>query len=284
MGGKMKRERRFQRVAIFFFIFVLGSWTLVLRAGAESDQALEKPWERFSLILGGGIAFLKSDVRVGSESTGVSVNVEDALGLDSSMAVLRAEGIFRLGDSRRHRLDFSYFDLSRDGSKTLARDITIRDTLYPTGTTVETEFDLKLFKGAYSYSIVQDDRIDFGLGIGLYGAPVKFRISASASGALEESSSTSPLPFLVGHIDYALTPKLFIKQSVELFYLEYKDFKGRLLDARIGLEYNLWKHFGLGLAFNIFSLNVEDKGDASNLKGSIDLGFSDLMLYGKMMF
>jgi len=38
------------------------------------------------------------------------------------------------------------------------------------------------------------------------------------------------------------------------------------------------------LAFNIFSLNVEDKGDASNLKGSIDLGFSDLMLYGKMMF
>jgi hypothetical protein len=263
---------------------LLGSWTLVLRVGAEGDKAQEKPWERFSLILGGGIAFLKSDVRVGSESTGLSVNLEDALGLDSSMAVLRAKGIIRFGDSRRHRLDFSYFDLSREGSKTLERDITIRDTLYPAGTTVESEFDLKLFKGAYSYSIVQDDRIDFGLGIGLYVAPAKFRISASNSGAREESSSTSPLPFLTSHIDYALTPKLFIKQGLELFYLEYKDFKGRILDARIGLEYNLWKHFGLGLAFNIFSLHVEDKGDASNLKGSIDLGFSDLMLYGKMMF
>jgi hypothetical protein len=123
---KMKRRPRFQAVAIFFFIFLLGSWTLVLRVGAEGDKAQEKPWERFSLILGGGIAFLKSDVRIGSESTGLSVNLEDALGLDSSMAVLRAEGIFRLGDSRRHRLDFCYFGLSREGSKTLARDITIK--------------------------------------------------------------------------------------------------------------------------------------------------------------
>ena len=280
----MKRKRRFQTVAIFFFIFVLGSWTLILRVGAESDQAQEKPWERYSLILGGAVAFMKSDVRIGSESTGISVNVEDALGLDTEMVVLRGEGIFRLGDSRRHRLDFGYFDLSRSGTKTTGRDITIGNTEYPTGTTVETEFDLKLFKGAYSYSLVQDDRIDFGLGAGLYVAPVNFRVSNSVSGAREESSSTAPLPFLMEHIDYALTPKLFLKQSVELFYAEWKEFKGRLLTARIGLEYNIWKHFGLGLAFNIFSLYVEDKGDATNLKGSIDLAFSDLMLYGKVMF
>ena len=280
----MKRERRFQRVAIFFFIFVLGSWTLILRVGAESDQAQEKPWERYSLILGGAVAFMKSDVRIGSESTGISVNVEDALGLDSNMVILRGEGIFRLGDSRRHRLDFGYFDLSRSGTKTTGRDITIGNTEYPTGTTVETEFDLKLLKGAYSYSLVQDDRIDFGLGAGLYVAPVNFRVSNSVSGAREESSSTAPLPFLMEHIDYALTPKLFLKQSVELFYAEWKEFKGRLLTARIGLEYNIWKHFGLGLAFNIFSLHVEDKGDATNLKGSIDLAFSDFMLYGKVMF
>jgi hypothetical protein len=280
----MKRERSFHLVAIFFFIFVLGSWTLVLRVGAESDKAQEKPWEPFSLNLGGGITFLKSDVRIGSESTGISVNVEDALGLDSDMVVLRAEGILRLGESRRHRLDFGYFDLSRSGTKTTGRDITIGNTVYPVGTTVDTEFDMKLFKGAYSYSLVQDARIDFGLGAGLYVLPVKFRISTSQGGALEESSSTSPLPFLGLHIDYALTPKLFLKQKLDLFYVEYKDFKGRLVDASIGLEYNLWKHFGLGLAFNIFSLHVEDKGDATNLKGSIDLAFSGLMLYGKVMY
>ena len=279
----MKRGRRFQPVAIFFFIFVLGSWTLVLRVGAESDKAEEKPWERFSLNLGGGVTFLKSDVRIGSESTGISVNVEDALGLDTNMVVLRAEGIARLGDSRRHRLDFGYFDLSRSGTKTLGRDITIGNTVYPIGTTVDTKFDMKLFKGAYSYSLVQDARIDFGLGAGLYVLPVKFQISSSSSGAMEDSTSTSPLPFVEAHIDYALTPKLFLKQKLDLFYAEYKQFKGRLVDASIGLEYNIWKHFGMGLAFNIFSLSVQDNGEATNLKGSIAFAFSGLMLYGKVM-
>jgi len=124
----------------------------------------------FQPEFGRGIVFLKSDVRVGSQATGISVNAEDALGLDTDMLALRGEGIFRLGESRRHRLDFGFLDLSRDGTRTLGRDITIGDTVYPIGTTVETEFDLKLFKGAYSYSLVQDERIDFGLGIGLYVA------------------------------------------------------------------------------------------------------------------
>jgi len=135
---------------------------------------------------------------------------------------------------------------------------------------------MNLFKGAYSYSLAPDARIDFGLGAGLYVLPAKFRISTSSGGALEESSSTCPLPFLEGYIDYALTPKLFIKQSLNLFYLQYNRFKGRLVEAMIGLEYNIWKHFGLGLAFNIFSLYVEDNGETTNLKGSIDLGFSGL--------
>jgi hypothetical protein len=128
-GGEMERGRRFQAVAIFFFIFMLGSSTLVLRVGAESDKAQEKAWERFSLNLGGGVTFLKTDIRIGSQSTGISVNVEDALGLDTNMFVLRGEGIFRLGDSRRHRLDFGFFDLSRSGTKTLGRDIMFGDVV-----------------------------------------------------------------------------------------------------------------------------------------------------------
>jgi len=146
-GGENETGAEISACRNIFLHFRVGSWTLVLTAGAESDKAEEKPWERFSLNLGGGIVYMKSDVRIGSQSTGISVNLEDALGLDTNMVVLRAEGIARLGDSRRHRLDFGYFDLSRSGTKTLGRDITIGDTVYPTGTTVDTEFDMKLFKG-----------------------------------------------------------------------------------------------------------------------------------------
>jgi putative salt-induced outer membrane protein YdiY len=131
---------------------------------------------------------------------------------------------------------------------------------------------------------VQDAKIDFGLGIGLYVAPIKFRISSTRSAAVEEASVTAPLPFLGVRLDYAITPKLFIKQSVDFFYMEYNQFKGRLLDAKIGIEYNIWKHFGLGLAYNFFYMDVESDGETVDWKGSINFGFSGLMLYGKLMF
>jgi len=280
----MKKGGRFQRVAIFFSIFVLGSLALVLRVGAQSDKAEEKPWERFSLNLGGFVTSFNTDVSIGVRNAGIAVDVEEGLGLDTNMTVFRGDAIFRLGESRRHRLDFGFMDLNRSGTKALGRDITIGDTTYPIGATVETEFDFRLFKGSYSYSLVQDNKIDFGLGIGLYVAPIKFRISSTSSGAVEEEDVTAPLPFFGIRLDYAITPKFFIKQSVDFFYMEYKQFTGRLLDLKIGLEYNIWKHFGLGLAYNYFNIDIEGDGDVIDWKGSLGFGFTGLMLYGKVMF
>lgn len=280
----MVAEARFIRGMVIFSILMAGVLTALPAAMAAEGDSQEKPWERFSLNLGGFVTSLNSDVSIGVRNVGISVDVEKALGLDTNMSVFRGDAILRLGDSRRHRLDFGFLDLKRSGTKTLGRDVTIGDTVYPLGTTVEAEFDFSLFKGAYSYSLVQDAKIDFGLGIGLYVAPIKFRISSTRSAAVEEESVTAPLPFLGVRLDYAITPKLFIKQSVDFFYMEYNQFKGRLLDAKIGIEYNIWKHFGLGLAYNFFYMDVESDGGTVDWKGSINFGFSGLMLYGKLMF
>ena len=53
--------------------------------GDQKEQA-EGPWERFSFNLGGFITSLNSEVRIGVEQlgAGIVVDVEDALGLDSS--------------------------------------------------------------------------------------------------------------------------------------------------------------------------------------------------------
>ena len=84
----MKRGGRFQRVAIFFSIFALGSLALVLGAGAQSDKAQEKPWERFSLNLGGFVTSFNTDVTIGVRNAGIAVDVEEGLGLDSNMTAI----------------------------------------------------------------------------------------------------------------------------------------------------------------------------------------------------
>jgi len=104
------------------------------------------------------------------------------------------DGLWCFTRNRRHRLDFSWFDISRDASKKLLRDIEIGDTVFPIGTEVKSSFDLKVFKEAYGYSIFQDDRIDLGASLGLFVMPIKFEISASGLFEGDESESiTAPL-------------------------------------------------------------------------------------------
>jgi hypothetical protein len=272
-------------IGIYVIVFTLAFLSPLVVAAEEGG----KPWERFSLNVGGFITNLNSDFRIGSQTlgTGVDVNVEDALGLDSSVFVFRADALWRFTSNRRHRFDLNYYDLRRSSSKTLQADIQIKDQTFPVGTTVDSLFDLKIIRGAYSYSLFQDNRFDLGLSVGAYVAPIKIRLSSSSSGAVEEESITAPLPVLGLRFDFAITPKLFLKQNIDVFYFQYENFQGGLFDAKVGLEYNIWKYVGVGIAYEYFRLQVKAESDnypGIDMVGKIQFNYGGLLLYGKVYF
>ena len=61
-------------------------------AFAESDGG---PWEKWSLSLGGFAASLSNDVRIGTPGVGAEINLENALGLESSETVFRVDAAYR---------------------------------------------------------------------------------------------------------------------------------------------------------------------------------------------
>ena len=274
-------------IGIYVAVFGLAFLSPALVAAEEGEKA--KPWERFSLNVGGFVAAMSSDVRIGSQTlgTGIDVNVEDALGLSSSVFVFRADASYRFTSNLRHRLDLNFYDLRRGSTKTLQSDIQIKDQTYPVGTTVDSLFDLKIIRGAYSYSLFQDDRFDLGLSIGAYVMPIKFEISSSTSGKASQEAITAPLPVLGVRFDYAITPKFFIKQSLDFFYIQYENFQGSLYDAKIGIEYNIWKYVGVGVAYDYFHVQVKAEGQnypGVDMTGKIQLTYGGLLLYGKFFF
>ncbi len=255
---------------------------------ADENKGTSGPWERFSVNAGWFVTALNSDVRIGSEElgAGIDIDLEDALGMDTTTSVFRADALYRFGQSRRHRFDFSFFEFRRDATKTLGREIEIRDRTYSVGTTVDSHFNLSIYKGAYSYSFFQDDRLDMGASFGVFVMPIEFGISA-AGGAAQEESITAPLPVVGLRFDYAITPKLFLRQGVEFFYLEYQDFKGHMMNSSIRLEYNAWKHVGLGIGYDAFRLRIEARGEdypEIDLNGSIEFEYAGILLYGKVYF
>ncbi len=255
---------------------------------AEENNSVKGPWERFSINLGGFITTVDSDVRIGSEQLGLGIDVdaEEALGLETSTSVYRADTLYRFGHSRRHRFDFSFFELRRSGTKELGREIEIGDRTYSAGTTVDSYFNLSIYKTGYSYSFFQDDRFDIGASLGLFVMPIGIGVDASGIGA-ESTSITAPLPVFGFRLDCAITSKLFLKQSVAVFYLEYGDFKGRIVDTSLAFEYNAWKHVGFGIGYNAFLLRIEAQGEdypQIDFKGSIEFDYAGIMLYGKIYY
>jgi len=268
--------------------FALMSILYSLSVNAGEKENKDKPWERFSFNLGGFSTAINSDVSLGAKGLGIEVNVEDALDLDSSVSVFRVDGLWRFTRNLRHRLDLGWFDISRDSSTTLLRDITIGGTTFPLGTEVTTSFDLQVFKGAYSYSFFQDDRMDLGVSFGLFVMPIDFKIDASgAFEGHERESITAPLPVLGLRTDFAITPKLFLKYNIDFFYLEIDQFEGAITDSKLALEYNVFKYLGLGIGLERFNIYIKAEGeDYPNIdfNGTFEFSYFGLMAYCKIYF
>ncbi len=270
-----------------------------LQAAAEEQSAAQKPaatayppWEKAALNLGLFASATSSGFRIGS-GVGVSVDVEEALDLDSSFTAFRADALWRFTQNRRHRLDFTWFSIHRDGSKQIGEDITIEDSdgnpvTIEAGTAVEGHFDLDIYELAYSYSFFQDDRVDLAASLGLYVMPMDFGLSAT--GLVDESGSqdfTAPLPVVGLRMDFALTPQWFIRSRAQVFYAEYESFTGGVMNFHAAVEYNPWTHVGFGLGFDTMNIRLEaDDEDypAIDLRGKVDFNYTGVQLYARLFF
>jgi len=268
-------------------------------AGVRADSTpqnpsalLPEPWEKFSVSLGGFIADTQSGVRVGT-GLGLDLDVEDVLGLEEKTTVARAEAFWRFSRNRRHRLDASWFALRRSANRTIGEAFDIKDqngntVTIQAGSNVNSHFDLDIIEGAYSYSFVQDDRLDLAVGGGVYVMPLDFGLTSTGLTSAEgRVNFTAPLPVAGLRMDVALTPKWYVRTGAQFFYVEYQNFIGHLTQLRAALEFLPFKHFGVGIGADTMNFQLEGTKESYpnvDLKGSVELQYTGIQLYGKLRF
>jgi len=246
------------------------------------------PWEKFNIQGGAFFAVLNNQVTAGTEGTGVVIDLEKATGLDTQSTVFRLGGLYRFGETRRHRVDLDYLYFNRNASKSVADNLVVNGKPINAGSNVDTTFNFQIYRAAYSYSFFQDDRMDLAASIGLFVMPIKFELSVSGVGSKQgDFNFTAPLPALGLRGDFAVTPRWFIRTNLDVFYLEYQSFKGALVDTRIAVEYNPWEHFGFGLGFDNFRVKLEAEGNdypGVDFQGIVKSQFMGVQLYARYFF
>jgi len=205
---------------------------LILVNSLSPAMAQTAEEERFSFSLGLFVTDRDSKTRFDAQtnsSSGTEVDVESEFGLDTSDSVFRLDGYYRF--NQKHRIDFSWFDLSRTGSKQTQQDIDWNESFFPSGTVVDTKFDLAINKAAYTWSFLRRDKGYLGLTAGLYIADIKTSLSSASIGAREVGGFTAPLPVIGLRGEYHFSEKWSLRASSEIFAFAYSDFDGSLYDT-----------------------------------------------------
>ncbi len=281
---------------VICLIGVLASLAILLPVfqaqAAQVDEQGDYPWEKAGANLGIFLSALNTSFRIGS-GVGLDIDVEEVLGLDTNDTVFRADALWRFSDNRRHRLDLTWFSFRRDGSRQIFQDITIEDengnpTTIEAGTNIEANFDLDIYQLTYSYSFIQDERLDLAAGIGFYIMPIDFGLRAMGAVKSEGSENfTAPLPVIGLRMDVVLAPKWYVRTGSQVFYLEYEDFTGSILEFRAALEYNPWQHVGFGLGFDALGIRLEADGEdwpGVDLRGNVEFNYTGLQLYVRFAY
>jgi len=237
--------------------------------------------DRFSVSL--GIFFTDRDTETrldGTTENGTITDLETDLGLRASDSVFRFDSYYRFND--RHRIDFSIFDLSRTSSKQIQRDIQWGDRLFAIDTAIDADFDLSIYKAAYTYSFMQRDKGYLGATFGIYTADTKISLSEQNLGQAEIGDITAPLPVIGLRGDYKINDKWTFRGSGEFFFVEFDNIDGSLVDLYAGLDYSLTDSMSVGLGFNSVNLNVD--ASKSSFQGSLDWKYAGGLLFLKFDF
>jgi len=254
------------------------TWFFILLVLTETAIAQEDP--RFSISIGAFFTDRDSQTRVdGDAGRGTDVDLESDLGLKRSDTVFRVDGYWRFAE--KHRFDFSVFDLSRSSSKQIEREITWQDTTYAINSTVETDFDLVIYKAGYTWMFLKRDRSFLGATFGLYVADMKATLSA-ARARVESNDLTAPLPVIGLRGEYRFADRWALRSSGEIFAVDYGDYEGSLYDVFVGLDFNATKAISVGLGINAVELDV--RVSKSRLNGDLNWQYDGALAYLKFDF
>ncbi len=250
-------------------------------SAAASAEVREPAAERGSVMLAAFNTGRTTDARLDSDSrNGTDIDIEDDLGLERYMTVARLSGYVWI--TARHRIDVSLFDLSREASKKIEKDIAIGNKSFSIDTDVSTRNELEIYKLDYTFAPLSRDRGFLGIVAGLYVARTGVAVSDATRGTAESRQLTAPLPVFGLRGEYAFGERFTLRGAAELFAIETDGIDGRFHDAYVGVDYSFAKRFALGVAYNDVSMNVS--AEEAGFHGRLDAGYRGALLYFKVDF
>jgi hypothetical protein len=119
----------------------------------------------------------------------------------------------------------------------------------------------------YTWSFLQNDRVEMAASIGAHWATADLRFEGTAvvngdelRTASEQESTSAPLPVVGLEAVVAVTPRWRLGARAQYFGLDYSDYSGSLTDLRLLTEFRFSDFIGIGVGYTWYEIDfsVED--------------------------
>lgn len=211
-----------------------------------------------------------------SQGLGTGFSFVEDLGGEDSVAIPRLDGFYRFND--KHRIEFGYFTIEREGRDVLAIELDIGDQTFTVGETVISDIKTELFKVDYAYSFYRSRQVELSVSAGLNFTTYEFEYALADDSSAESTNASGPLPMFGLRLGYAITDRWRLNFISEAFYIKLADeFDGSFQYSEINLQYRFSNNLALGGGVTRYSTDLKAKDD--DWKGSLADNHRGLMVY-----
>ena len=214
---------------------------------------------------------------------GDDVDFDDSINVSDHSTFFNGQIKWKFGKEQKWALAAQYFSNNAKGDAILTEDIEWDGLTFGEGTFAEAGVKVAVTRVFIGRNFFQDERSEFGMGIGLHNLDMNVYIEGEvivdgeATGVQRaEVGDNQPLPNIGGWYNYSPAKKWLIHARVDWISANIGDYDGTLWNASFGVGYQPWRHVGFDLYWQYFGVNL--KVDKDDWKGGADLNYSGPVL------
>jgi len=189
---------------------------------------------------------------------GTPVSGERDLGLDSRIPQGRIEIMFRLRERNRLRVD--YFETNRRANHVIARQIQFGDETFLSSDQVTSSAQWRQFGLTYTFSVLRNDRVELGLGLGVHFVEAEARGAVDAKQLRQEVSGAGAFPTIPLDFTWRIWRGFSMVARAQYLHASVNNFEGSMGEYHGDFQYRWTPNFSVGAGYTVMKsfLQVDD--------------------------
>jgi len=230
----------------------------------------------YKFVLGGSVSSFDTSIQLnaGAGDNNDSINLEDALGYDSSVNFFLAK--LEVDFNNKHKIAMTVLPFSRSSSFTIDNEIEFEGDIIQADANVNSKTSTTAFDFEYSYLFASPGDSEFEAIAGVYWMSTDFKVNASGLIENEDGeiafdanyqnsrSVEIPLPLFGLKYRYNINETWQVEAGAKYFGFKIENVDGKVTSLMVSTEYKTQNGWGLGASVSYFDLDVNTTRQNSN--------------------